>query len=267
MSVFLQYEIFKYIKKNSSVKVTLSGQGADEIFSGYTNDYYYYLISLLLEGKIKLFFKESSIIEKKLNLSKLNLLKKIAIIYLHDNFSKKNKYNVFLKDVKIKKYKKRYKNFLKNQLYRGLTFSALKEYLRDEDKNSMNFSIESRLPYLDYNLVEEAFSLKNHEYIKDGETKYKLKEIAKKIIPQTIIDRKDKMGFISPQEIWQKNELKEEFDKVFEDIKENGLFKILNHQKIYQLYTQYQDGVFHDWVLIWRFYCLYYYKKVWNIKG
>ena len=267
MSVFLQYEIFKYIKEHTKVKVTLSGQGADEIFSGYTNDYYYYLISILLKGEIFLFNKELTIIKNKLYLSKKSLLKKIATIYLHDRFSRKNKYNIFIKELKVYKYKTRYNNFLKDHLYRGLTFSALKEYLRDEDKNSMNFSIESRLPYLDYNLVEEAFSLKDSEYIKNGETKYKLREIAKDIIPQSVIARKDKMGFISPQEIWQKTELKDEFDKVFIDIKEHGLFDFLDHNRIYELYIKYQNNEFHDWVLIWRFYCLYYYKKVWNIRG
>ena len=267
MSVFLQYEIFKYIKEYTNVKVTLSGQGADEIFSGYTNDYYYYLISILLDGKFSLFVKEFRIIQKKLKLSKINLLKKMTIIYSHEKFSKKNKYNIFLKEIEVEKYAKTYKNFLKDQLNKGLTFSALKEYLRDEDKNSMSFSIESRLPYLDYNLVEEALSLKNTQYIRDGETKFKLKEIAKRLIPQSIIERKDKMGFISPQEIWQKGELKSEFDAVFEDIKENGLFEFLDHNRIYELYIEYQKGIFCDWAMIWRFYCLYYYKKVWNIKG
>lgn len=267
MSVFLQYEIFKYIKENTNVKVTLSGQGADEIFSGYTSDYYYYLISIVMEGDFSIFFKEFNVIKKKLNLSKSNLLIKIAMVYLHEKFSKKNKYNIFLKKISITKYERKYKNILKDQLYKGVTFSALKEYLRDEDKNSMNFSIESRLPYLDYNLVEEAFMLNKNEYIRDGETKFKLKEIAKKIIPQSIIKREDKMGFISPQEIWQKSELKYEFDIVFEDIRKNGIFDFLDNDVIYGLYREYQIGKFNDWALIWRFYCLYYYKKIWNIKG
>ncbi len=267
MSVFLQYKIFEYIKNETNVKVTLSGQGADEIFSGYTNDYYYYLISILLSGKMGLFCKEFNIIRKKLKLSSINLTKKITQIYLHDNFSKKDKYKIFIENIEVDKYKKKYKNYFKDKLYKGLNFSALKEYLRDEDKNSMYFSIESRLPYLDYNVVEEAFSLDDSEYIKCGETKYKLKEIARKLVPISIVSRKDKMGFISPQEVWQKKELKDEFDNVFEDIKKNGLFDFLDTDEIYKLYKNYQNGLFDDWALIWRFYSLYYYKKVWNIEG
>ncbi len=266
MSVFLQYNIFQYIKEKTDIKVTLSGQGADEIFSGYTADYYYYLISLLLDKKIKKFHREFYIIRDKLKLSSKNLLKNIIFNYFHDKFSKKNKYNIFSKHINIVRYERKYNNYFKDKLYKGLSFSALKEYLRDEDKNSMYFSIESRLPYLDYNLVEEAFSLESNKYIKNGETKYKLKELAKQVIPKSIIERKDKMGFVSPQEIWQKEELKDEFDRVFEDIRANGLFNFLNHEEIYSLYIKYQGNQFHDWSLIWRFYCLYYYKKVWNIE-
>ena len=62
------------------------------------------------------------------------------MIYLHDKFSKKDKYGIFNKSIDHNIYKKQYKNFLKDKLYQGLSFSALKEYLRDEDKNSMFFS-------------------------------------------------------------------------------------------------------------------------------
>jgi len=266
MSVFLQYKIFEYIKKKTNVKVTLSGQGADEIFSGYTNDYYYYLISLFLDKKFIMFLKEFNIIRNKLQVNSLKLIQKLIQIYLHDSFAKKDKYGIFIGNIKEFKYVKKYKNYFKDRLYKSLSFSALKEYLRDEDRNSMCFSIESRLPYLDYNLVEEAFSLNSTQYIQNGETKYELKKIANNLIPTSIMNRKDKMGFISPQEVWQKQELKEEFDKVFEVIKNEGLFEFLDSNKIYDLYEKYQNGLFHDWTLIWRFYCLYYYKKTWDIK-
>lgn len=267
MSVFLQYKIFEFIKNNTDVKVTLSGQGADEIFSGYTNDYYYYLISLILDIKISEFLKEFSLIQKKLNISKRELLKRCVITYFRNKLSKKDKHGIF-RETFSQKYKiSKFSNFFKNHLYRGISFSALKEYLRDEDKNSMYFSIESRLPYLDFNVVEEAFSLADDQYIKNAETKFTLREIAKEYIPKSIIERKDKMGFISPQEIWQKYELKEDFDKVFLDIKENGLFDFIDNNRVFELYELYKQNKLDDWTLIWRFYCLYYYKKVWKVKG
>jgi len=267
MSVFLQYKIFEFIKNNTNVRVTLSGQGADEIFSGYTNDYYYYLISLILDMRISEFLKEFSLIQKKLNVSKGELLKRSIITYFRDKFSKKDKHRIF-KETFSEKYKtSKFTNFFKNHLYRGLSFSALKEYLRDEDKNSMYFSIESRLPYLDFNVAEEAFSLADDQYIKNAETKFTLREIAKESIPKSIIERKDKMGFISPQEVWQKNELKEDFDKVFLDIKENGLFCFIDNNRVFELYELYKQNKLNDWTLIWRFYCLYYYKKAWEMKG
>lgn len=266
MSVFLQNKIFEYIKHKTKVRVVLGGQGADEIFSGYTNDYYYYLISLLLEVKLSLFFREFMLIRKKLNISQLSLVEKIAKTFLQKYIARKDKYNIFTEKLDDFKYKRIHRNYFKDKLYKGLSFSALKEYLRDEDRNSMSFSIESRLPYLDYNLVEDAFSLEANRYIVNGNTKNELRNIAKSLVPSSISNRKDKMGFISPQEVWQKRELKDDFDKVFSIVREEGLFTFLNNQHIYELYKNYQKGKFKDWTLIWRIYCLYYYKKVWNIK-
>ncbi len=268
MSVFLQYKIYEYIKQKTKVRVVLGGQGADEIFSGYTSDYYYYLISLFLEKKFSLFFKEVKIICRKLKISYWSLYKKMVQSFLQDYMAEKNKHNIFTEDFTFpkSKYNKRYKNYFKDRLYKGLSFSALKEYLRDEDRNSMRFSVESRLPYLDYRLVEDAFSLDSSRYIVKGNTKYELRNIAKDLVPDSIISRKDKMGFVSPQEVWQKNELKEDFDRVFYEINNKGLFSFLDNKKIYKLYKDYQGGSFKDWSLIWRFYCLHYFKETWDIK-
>lgn len=267
LSTLSQYKIFEYIKKNTDVKVVLSGQGADEIFSGYTNDYFFYLISLMLNGRIATFIKEFSYIRKRLHLSRLALLKKCLVIFFRKWFSGYNKHKLFNKKINISLPKLKHKNYLKNHLYNGVFFSALKEYLRDEDKNSMSFSIESRLPYLDYRLVEEALSLRADGYIKNGESKYTLRKIAKDYIPCSIYNRQDKMGFVSPQEIWQKNQLKNVLDGAFAEIRENGLFEFFDHHQAYLLYQQYQNDLFDDWTVIWRIYCLYQYKKIWNIEG
>lgn len=266
LAVFSQYEIYKNIQKNSEVKVLLNGQGADEIFTGYTEYYFVYLVELLRTLKITLFIKEFSAFSLNRKLSKKVLLKQILISFLSNYFRKSDKYRIFTKQFSYSgTHKKKFNDLLKNSLWNSLTFSALREYLNYEDKNSMRYSLESRLPFLDYKLVNSVFSLSNDKKIKNGLSKVILRDIARGKIPNETLERKDKMGFVSPQEEWQKTILKDEFDKVFSEILANGLFDFIDEKKIYSLYEDYSKNRFSDWSFIWRVYCLYKWKIVWKI--
>ncbi len=68
----------------------------------------------------------------------------------------------------------------------------------------MAFSIESRVPFLDYRLVEFALSLDDSMKIIQGETKFILREGMKGILPEKIMKRKDKMAFVTAEELWVK---------------------------------------------------------------
>lgn len=73
--------------------------------------------------------------------------------------------------------------------------------LHSEDRNSMLFSIESRLPFLDHRLVEYCIGLPSSFKIRGGLTKAVLREAITEL-PETIKHRKDKMGFVAPDESW-----------------------------------------------------------------
>ncbi len=78
----------------------------------------------------------------------------------------------------------------------------LEHLLRTEDRNSMAFSLEARVPYLDYRLIEYLLGVSEHFKIKAGETKYLQKfAVGKYSIPE-IVNRKDKIGFGTPGDEW-----------------------------------------------------------------
>ena len=60
--------------------------------------------------------------------------------------------------------------------------------------------------------------------------------------------------------------LKSEFDTTFKKIKNDGIFSFIDHKKVYRLYSQYSQGKFEDWSIIWRLYCLYKWKKIMKIS-
>ena len=66
----------------------------------------------------------------------------------------------------------------------------------------MHFSIESRVPFLDHNLVEATLKSQSNCKIRNGETKYILREALKDILPEKVTQRKDKKGFESPKARW-----------------------------------------------------------------
>ncbi len=208
LAVYSQYLIYKHIKENTKVKVLLNGQGADELFSGYTNHYNPYFWSLIKKGNLRKAQQEISLYSKGRNITLDKVLKQL-IIY---------------------SYKRPFAN-LNTTSYNEISSSPLREYLKYDDRTSMAFSVEARVPFLDYRLVEFAMQLPSESRIDNFTNKRIVRDYASAIIPKDILNRTDKMGFISPQKVWQKNELKD----------------IINPRDINST---------SDWATKWRHYCL-----------
>jgi asparagine synthase (glutamine-hydrolysing) len=96
----------------------------------------------------------------------------------------------------------KFSNTLNQQLkndYNG----RLKSFLKCEDRCSMAFGIESRVPFADdIDLVDFIFSVEGTKKIKNGISKYLLREATKNYIPTQIYNRKDKVGFETPVAKW-----------------------------------------------------------------
>jgi asparagine synthase (glutamine-hydrolysing) len=83
-------------------------------------------------------------------------------------------------------------------MYEILTRRGLPELLHYEDRNSMAHSLEARVPFLDYRLVEFAFSLPPEQLISSGTTKVVLRAGLAELLPPMIAARTDKLGFVTP---------------------------------------------------------------------
>jgi asparagine synthase (glutamine-hydrolysing) len=95
---------------------------------------------------------------------------------------------------------------LEAHLRAQLLDNSLPGLLRYEDRNSMAWSIESRVPFLDYRLVEYLSSLPAHWKSARGETKVALRAAMRGILPEAVRTRRDKMGFVTPEEVWVRGE-------------------------------------------------------------
>jgi asparagine synthase (glutamine-hydrolysing) len=89
-----------------------------------------------------------------------------------------------------------------DQLAFDTTVRQLPSLLRYEDRSSMAFGIETRLPFLDYRLVEFAFSLPDEERLDGVTTKAIARRALGDRIPAGVLARRDKMGFETPTDLW-----------------------------------------------------------------
>lgn len=98
-----------------------------------------------------------------------------------------------------------------------LTRYSVPSLLRYEDRNSMAWSIESRVPFLDYRLVEFALSLPVEHKLRGGRTKAVLRAGLRGIVPDRVLERRDKMGFVTPQSRWMEADLGRQVERACAD--------------------------------------------------
>ena len=91
---------------------------------------------------------------------------------------------------------------LRKLLWWDTTREGLVELLRYADRNSMAHSREVRLPFLDHNLVEFVFKLPDRFLVRDGWTKWIVREAFRDVVPPEISNRVDKVGYMPPQDRW-----------------------------------------------------------------
>jgi asparagine synthase (glutamine-hydrolysing) len=105
--------------------------------------------------------------------------------------------------------------YLRRQMQLILMRRGLPELLHYEDRNSMAHSLEARVPFLDYRLVELLFSLGASDLIRRGRTKDVLRRALGDLLPPVVRDRVDKLGFVTPEAAWLRNGLGELAADVF----------------------------------------------------
>jgi asparagine synthase (glutamine-hydrolysing) len=148
----------------------------------------------------------------------------------------------------------RYKGKFNDMLYNELFVTNLPSLLHYEDRNSMKFSIEARVPYLDVDFSSYIASLPYDQKIRNGVTKFALRNAIKGIIPEIIRNRMDKMGFVTPEEEWMKYEL----SQFIFDILYSTSFKkrpYWNSDKVLKDYQEFIEGKTAYSNDIWRIVC------------
>ena len=195
LSIYAQYCVMRLA--HWKVKVVLDGQGADELLAGYLGYQGSYI-----RGLIRTFHWWTAISEIAGSFRKHRAFFAAARQQLRVRKTRRGLVKCSGEPVD------RYQGSLDSVLHRELLSTNLPALLHYEDRNSMAFSLESRVPYLDVRLVEYIASLPLAQKLRKGSTKVSLRAAIRGLVPESVRCRGDKMGFVTPEECWMKDDLR-----------------------------------------------------------
>jgi len=210
-SYISQYFVMQLAAQNG-VKVVLDGQGSDEIMGGYMHSLYRVVADMIRAGDLLNAARELRAHASRQGYGmrkKLDILAKSLLAASHDEpsmygmeFSRTSPWIMGKPTAMYPIHLEMPTGTRLNAfLYNLLRVTLLPTLLHTEDLNAMAFSIESRVPFLDHRLVQLCFSMPNEHKIHRGETKRVLRAGMRGIVPDEVLDRKDKTGFITPGHI------------------------------------------------------------------
>nr|WP_321258547.1 asparagine synthase (glutamine-hydrolyzing) [uncultured Pseudodesulfovibrio sp.] len=206
-AIYAQYCLMEAAQRENVV-VLLDGQGGDELLCGYRKFFFFYLKQLLRQKKPLVCAKEllGALLHGDEDLFDMRAAKR----YMPGKLANCNPMNSILTNRFLSESSTppigRGSGLVERQVA-DIEHFSIPPLLRYEDRNSMAFGIETRLPFLDYNVTELSLALPVETKIKKGIAKHILRDAMRGTVPDTVLDRRSKMGFEMPEDAWLRGPL------------------------------------------------------------
>jgi len=219
-SIFAQRCVFRAARE-AGVPVTLDGQGADELLGGYLNYPPVYLLDLEQRGERRAKWREAWLFARAQGAPLRRVLRRLRrarrklaapqppSAYLHPRLRAGAAIPGPLAGAAASG-----RGPLIEHLIVDLSSQMLPALLRYADRNSMTYSVESRVPFLDHRIVEFVFGLPPRALHRDGWTKRLLRDAFADLLPDAVTWRRDKIGFASPEASWFRGPLGERLESL-----------------------------------------------------
>jgi asparagine synthase (glutamine-hydrolysing) len=208
----------------AGVTVVLDGQGGDEVLAGYPAYFSARYADLLTQGRLRELGVELSE-HRRLYRSRRTLAmlaRPFAPASLETRLRERRTGSASLLHADLGGLPETpeldgspFPDRLRRLQTRILTMRGLPELLHAEDRNSMTHSVEARVPFLDYRLVELLFSLEGGHLIERSRTKAILRRALHDLLPSSVRERTDKLGFVTPESSWFRGALGDFASDVF----------------------------------------------------
>lgn len=223
-SIFAEWCVYQSVA-TTDVKVTLDGHGADEMLAGYHSFFPPHLGKLFRQGHWRRLRREIEAARRihghgnrqAIESICSNLLPHTVLEFLRRAAGKvpvtADWMNIVSLGVDDYAFFDRWEHSEDVQaLSRSqLLVTSLPVQLHWADRDSMAHGIESRLPFLDYRLVEFVLGCEDEFKLSEGQTKRMLREGMRGVLPEKVRTRQDKMGFVTPEVHWMQQESRGRF--------------------------------------------------------
>lgn len=208
-SSYVTHYFVMQLAASAGVKVVLDGQGSDEMLGGYMHSMYRVLADMMRNLRGGAVVRELSAHAGRQGYSlqkRVDILAKSVLAAVRDEpavyrleLARSAPWVMAATPAGIPTTLampsgSRFNAFLYNLIHTTL----LPTLLHTEDINAMAFSIESRVPFLDHRLVQACFAMPTEHRVHRGETKRVLRAAMRGIVPDPVLDRRDKTGFTTP---------------------------------------------------------------------
>lgn len=242
-SIYAQFCVMR-LAKEKNVTVLLDGQGADELLAGY--HFYFADYFTELKKRDKTLWKSETAHHAKIHsrsavkLGQKEKLKTALKQILPESAAariKRVKWKAELGQFVNQDFLTAHLDFfllqndfsaqtLAESLYQTTFYGSLEDLLRYADRNSMAHSREVRLPFLSHRLAEFLFALPPYFKIRNGVTKYIMRQAFADVLPEKIINRQDKIGYEPPQKKWlEAPVLTEKIERSKKNLMQSGILK------------------------------------------
>lgn len=267
-STTLSYFVYKQVKE-SHIKVILCGQGADEYMGGYGQ-----WKAITFWGLIKRFQwkKVLGLISKSTGSEIYNyclfigrrILTNLSFgLFPVQNLKFISRGGWSRYDGKTKQLISKSSSSIFESINQFVFQLTLPRYLRWEDRNSMSNSIEARVPFLDHVLVECYLNIPDRFKLEQENPKLLFKEAMIDYLPKEIYHRKDKKGFVTPEEVWVtqvdtdyfRKKLSESLDKLGNRVNKQEILQRFEGQVTQNIpfdYMYWRFIQFADWMRIFE---------------
>jgi asparagine synthase (glutamine-hydrolysing) len=207
-SVYLQYRVMQAARA-AGLKVMLDGQGGDELLCGYERYAPIWALELAHSAGTLTALRQFNRLAGHMRPGRRGMMALAAYVlvtplrrrvvaaraaFLREEFS--------AAVLEIATRIGRCSRGLHDARLADIRAFSLPALLRFEDRNSMAHSIEARVPYVDREVVSCALRIPGVELLRDGFTKYPLRELAARVLPESIAWRRAKVGFEPPTARW-----------------------------------------------------------------
>lgn len=229
------------LARQQGIIVSLSGQGADEIFCGYRKYFFWAMRDQLRRRQIggALGNLAGSALSGTV-LSQLNYSE--AKRYLPGQGRAPSTLNEAIRTASRRRDVSLGNRSLSERQLADIQHYSVPYLTHYEDRQSMAHGVEVRLPYLDHRIIEFGLSLPTELKVSRGWTKAVMRTAFEDVLPKEIIWRRDKQGFSNPQEEWLRGPLREQLDALFRSDAAIYQYGLLDRTALLGLWDRFQAG-------------------------